>query len=326
MKAIILSAGYGTRLHPLSEHTPKPLVPILGKPLLWHTITKLAASKVTWIGINVHHHAEKIKQFVATEKFASAIMLSHEQAILGSGGALNGFKRELEKDSFFILHNGDVLNNIPLEPIIAEWQKHQPLCTLVLINHPRFNNVLLSPDNIIIDLRDRLQIRAQARRFSYTGIAVMHSKILNYVPDGFSDIIDILLDIIRQGKEVITGHVIDGYAWADIGTINDYIQAHKAILSDKIPLIDQHLMPDDPFFIDDNSVIDSNVTFKGFVSIGKNCIVKSSSVIENSIIWDNTVIPENSILKNAIAGKGWQVSLDHEGKAQLPDSAESILG
>ncbi len=309
MKAVILSAGYGTRLRPLSEYTPKSLVPILGKPLLWHIITKLALSKVNWIGINIHHHAKMIKQFVASEKFGPSIMLSHEQAILGSGGALNGFKKELEKDSFFILHNGDVLTNIPLEPVIEDWGKHQPLCTLVLENNPRFNNVLLSPDNTIIDLRDRLKIRTQARRLSYTGIAVMHTRILNYIPHGFSDVIDVLLDIIRQGREVITGHVINGYAWADLGTISDYLQAHRSILYDKIPLIDQRLIPNDSFFIGDNSIIEDNVIFKGFVSIGKNCIVKSGTVIENSILWDGTVIHKNSILKNAVAGKGWQVAL-----------------
>jgi len=145
----------------------------------------------------------------------------------------------------------------------------------------------------------------------------MHSRILDYIPEGFSDIIDILLNIIKQGEETITGYVINGYAWADIGTISDYLQTHRLILSYKIPLIDRRLIPDEPFFIGPDSVIERDVTFKGFVSIGRNCVVKSCSTIEDAIIWDNTVIPENSVLKNAVAGNGWQVSLDYEGKAHI---------
>ncbi|MCX8043467.1 MAG: NDP-sugar synthase [Desulfobacterota bacterium] len=315
MKAIILAAGYGTRMRPLSDHMPKPLIPVLGKPLVWHIITKLAASKVDWIGVNVHHHAAQLQAYIETISGVPHIEISHEKEILGSGGALNGFKKQLDTDSFVIIHNGDVLSSIPLAPLIAAWQNQQPLCMLVLHEHPRYSNVVLAPDTSIIDIRDRLRPATSGQRFAYTGIAIMHSRFFEYVPQGYADMIDIVLNLIQQKKERIIGHVVQNHVWADVGTIDDYLAIHRKILIQHIPLIAAEHIPNSSLFINGDSIIEKNVCLRGFVSIGKNCIIKSGSVIEDSIIWDNTVISKNSILKNSIAGKGFCVTSDRVGHA-----------
>jgi len=309
MKAIILSAGYGTRLQPLSDYTPKPLVPILGKPLLWHIITKITASKANWIGINVHYQADKIEAFIDQEKFIPQVILSFEPIILGSGGALLGFKKFIEQDNFFIIHNGDVLSDIPLAPLIAEWHQNQPLCLLALHDHPRCNNVLLAHDKRIIDIRYQIQTKQPGQYLAYTGIAIMHSRILEYVPQGFSDIIDILIARIREGKELIMGSVIQGHAWSDIGTIKDYFQTHHNILINKMPLIAHGMIPKHSVFIDEDVVLGEDVDFRGFVSIGKNCTIKSGSVLQNCILWEGTMLSENTIFSNMIVGKNWKISV-----------------
>jgi mannose-1-phosphate guanylyltransferase len=88
MKAIVLAAGYGTRLKPLSNYLPKPLMPILGKPLLWHIVRKLKISGVSEIGINIHHHADRVRGFLESEELGIKITVSHEPEILGVAGGI----------------------------------------------------------------------------------------------------------------------------------------------------------------------------------------------------------------------------------------------
>lgn len=305
MKAIILAAGYGTRLRPLTERIPKPLMPILGKPLLWHSITKLISSKATGIGINMHHHAETIQTFIEAESFSAPLLLSHEQKILGSGGGLRGFERFLGSDDFFIVHNGDILSNIPIAPVIKEAAKRRPLCALVLHDHPRCNNVLLAADGAVLDIRERIQPHQHGRKLAYTGIAVMHSRILRYLPDGFSDIIEVLIRLLQQGKEEIIGIVVKGHAWLDIGTPNDYLKAHHDILVKRLPLVDTAFIPAEAVSVGQNTTIAKDVQLRGFVSIGRNCNILNGCRLQNCVIWDGTTVPENTKANNAVMGNGW---------------------
>jgi len=307
MKAIILSAGYGTRLQPLSHHLPKPLMPVLGKPLLWHIIMKLTSSKVGRIGINTHHHADMMKTFIKTQRIIPDIFLSHEDIILGSGGGINGFKKFIGSDDFFLVCNGDVLSSIPFEPLVAAYQTQRPLCALVLHNHPPYNNVLLDENDHIIDMRDMLKPATCARRLAYTGIAIMDSRIFNYLPNGFSDIIEVLIKIIQKGSELIIGIVVDDYAWSDVGTVPAYLETHHALLVNRKPLISPSLIPEGSIFLGPDTILESNVTLNGFISAGCNCLLKQGCVLENCVIWDNTVVHENTVLKNAVIGNGWTV-------------------
>lgn len=307
MKAIILSAGYGTRIRPLSNYLPKPLLPVVGQPLLRHIIMKLRACKVDGIGINTHHNAEMVEAFIAREQSGPPVMLSREEVILGSGGGIGGFKNFLRGGSSFIVHNGDVLSNIPLELLIAAHEKENPLCTLILHDHPPYNNVLIDKGSSIIDMRDVLKPERTFKRLAYTGIALMNTRILEYIPDGVSDIVDILIKIIRAGKEHVLGLVVENRVWKDVGTVKNYFEAHQDILLNRKPLIDEAAMPTGSVFLGEGTVKEDGVVLKGFVSAGSNCVIKKGALVENSIIWDRTVIEKNEAVKNKIIGPGWAV-------------------
>jgi NDP-sugar pyrophosphorylase family protein len=305
MQAIILSAGYGTRLQPLSHHLPKPLMPVLGKPLLLHTIMKLTASKATRIGINTHHHAAMIKSCIEAHNLMPQVFLSHEETIQGSGGGINGFRKFIGREGFFIVCNGDVLSSIPLEPLVAAFQKKRSLCALVLQDHPAYNNVLIDDEGNILDMRDMLKPGTHARRLAYTGIAIMDSRIFKYLPSGFSDIIEVLVNIIQEGSESVTGIVADGHAWSDIGTVRTYLETHHAILVNRKALVSPGLMPEGPTFFGQGTILENNVQLNGFISAGCNCLLKKGCSLENCVIWDNAVINENAVFKNAVIGNGW---------------------
>jgi len=309
MKAIILAAGYGTRLRPLTDKAPKPLMPILGKPLLWYSIMKLISSKATGIGINLHHHAEMIQAFIEAQSLPIYISRSYEREILGSGGGLRGLRQFIGNDDYFIVHNGDVLSSIPIAQIFNEAVKRQPLCALVVHSHHRFNNVMLAPDGAILDIRNRFQPHRTGQKFAYTGIAIMHRRIFGYIPDGFSDIIEVLLKILRQGNEHIIGIAVEDHAWSDIGTPADYLRAHHDILVKRSPLIEAEYIPNEPTIVGQNTVVAEDVQLGGFVSIGENCNVLSGCRLQNCVIWDGTTIKADTILKNAVVGNGWVVPI-----------------
>ena len=116
MKALVLAAGLGTRLRPFSEHTPKPLFTLDGRPLLGRIIDQLIAAGARTIAVNTHHLAEQIEAYLAAEPFAARIILRHEPAILGTGGAIRN-TADIWGTAPFVVVNGDVATDIDLAAV-----------------------------------------------------------------------------------------------------------------------------------------------------------------------------------------------------------------
>jgi len=308
MKAIILSAGYGTRIRPLSDHLPKPLMPVLGRPLLYHTIMKLTACKAGGIGINTHHRAEAIADFIKQQKHEVPIRLIREETILGSGGGIGGFRDFLEREDFFIVHNGDILSTIPVENVVDACRKQNALCTLALHSHPAYSNVVVDENLNIVNMRDALQTASTGRRLAYAGIAVMNTRILDLIPEGFSDVVDILLNVISRGSDTVRGVLFEDDDWIDIGTVHSYIKAHRKILIDRSPLIDKRHIPAGGRCLGENTLVEQGAELSGFVAAGKNCIIKRGCRIHDCIIWDGTTVDGGASLSSAVIGPGWAVS------------------
>ena len=146
MKAIVLAAGYGTRLVPLSHYLPKPLIPVLGKPLLWHILTRLKQCGITDAGVNMHHHADMVQEFLKTQNPGIPVSVSYEPEILGVAGGIGAFREFVRNEEFFLLHNGDVLSTIPLEQMAGAFLKKRPLIGMVLHDYPPYNNVCTAED------------------------------------------------------------------------------------------------------------------------------------------------------------------------------------
>ncbi len=308
MKAIVLAAGYGTRLKPLTEIKPKPLMPVLGKPLILHIIDKLKSSGVTDIGINIHHNFQMLEEFISHENTGLNIKISVENKILGVGGGIGGFRGFLSEEDFFIVHNGDILTSMPIDRAIQEYKDKKPLCIMLLHDCGTYNNVSLDATGTVVDIRDTLQAKNTSRKLAYTGIALMYRQILKYIPQGVSDLVPVIIDIIKEKKGGVRGVVFKNYPWRDIGTISGYLETHKDILVKKLPLIEDNLMPSGPVFLGRNSTIEDNAEISGFVSAGKNCRITKGCFVKNCILWDNTVIENNSAVTNSIVGKGWIVN------------------
>lgn len=309
MKAIVLAAGYGTRMQPLSRHLPKPLMPVVGRPMLWHIITKLAGSKAAAVGVNCHHMADRVQAYARSACFGLPVTVSHELAIRGSGGGIGGFCDFLEGEDYFLVHNGDMLSSINIAAAHEAYLRDAPLCAMVLHEAPGFNNVSIDSQGAIIDMRDMLKPGGVSRRLAYSGICFLSTDILRFIPAGESDLVLILLNIIQRGASRVRAITAQECAWSDVGSPASYLRAHRDILIGRQPLIEAACMPRSAVYAGRDTRIGSGAALAGFVSAGDGCMIDSGCSLENCIVWDGTQVTAGAAFKNSIIGPGWSVQV-----------------
>jgi len=227
MKAMILAAGYGTRLRPFTNHTPKPLFSIAGRPLLDEVIGRLQQAGCRAVMINTHHLHRQIEAFVADQNYSLEIYTRHEPEILGTGGAIKNVA-DFWDDQPFMVINADIVAEIDLAEVYAVHCRHQPPATLVLCDDPTFNSVIVDQDQWITGFAESSANndgRADPDRLTFTGIQVLDPQVLDYIPSGkpYSSI-DAFKKILDQGQK-LAAVVVPKSHWQDIGTPASYRQA-----------------------------------------------------------------------------------------------------
>ena len=178
MKALILAAGFGTRLIPYSQKIPKPLFTLLSRPLLEHIISKLVDNGCEQILINTHHLHTQIKNFVTQIKYKYNIDIQtiYEPVILDTGGAIANAKPYLQDSPFFVI-NSDIISSVDLNKVYEFHKKSNNIATLVLHDHDEFNKVQVNDQGYIQNFNSKTDALA------FTGIQVLSPQIFNYFPD-----------------------------------------------------------------------------------------------------------------------------------------------
>lgn len=227
MKAMIFSAGIGKRLHPISEHTPKALVEIGGKPMLQRLAEKLTTLGVREIVVNIHHHAEKMRAFIAQLNYPGVrFILSDETSLLlDTGGGLLKAKDHLMGEEPIILHNVDVLSDIDLQKMLDYHTSQGALATLAVSQRStsRYflwnNNRLAGWENIHTNQRILCDQKPgqQLERKAFSGIHIIQPSLLNLIVEqGVFSINEVYLRLASQYPILAFEH--DPAYWADIGT------------------------------------------------------------------------------------------------------------
>ena len=229
LRGMILAAGYGTRLAPVTDHVPKPLLTVAGRPLLDHMIAGLDRAGILDIGINTHHLGEILTEYIEGRPDRDRFTLFPEKEILGTGGALHGARDFLGEAENFLLHNGDVLCDVDLAPLVAEHRRTGALATLLLVDWPAVNSVVLAGDGRIVSIAGRPVTAATpgACSLTYTGIGVFSSLLLADIGPGFSSLIDPLVRALESDPASVRGHAPDRLGWSDLGTLARYLAAQE---------------------------------------------------------------------------------------------------
>jgi NDP-sugar pyrophosphorylase family protein len=228
VNAIILAAGVGTRLRPVTDFIPKPLMPVGGVPLLESIIIKMKKAGIAKIAVNTHHLADRIESFIGNSPYSDIVELFHEEEILGTGGPLVNARSLLSESEYFVLYNGDILSDLDMGEVIEFHVASGKTATLVAIQGPE-NRVLVSPDSknsgTIIDILGRLgKACPSGSMMTYAGIAVFSREIFKYLPPKpvSHSIISSVLDAIADSPGSVGAYIPEKISWNDIGTVDKY--------------------------------------------------------------------------------------------------------
>lgn len=300
---MILAAGEGTRLLPLTRFRPKPLFPIYNVPLLELTIEYLKRAGVKEVVINTHHLNQSIESYIREIKPAGVnIQLSHEETLLGTGGAIKKVE-DFWDDSPFIVINGDIIHTID---IITAYQNHLDrgnLATLIVHDYPPYHRIEIDQGETIVGLREQ-RVKpsvSPTRKLAFTGIHIISPQILEKTPPQCHvDIINLYLELIASGEK-IGGFPVEGYYWLDIGTPNDYHRIHQDIHNNRKDLRNAY-----PYNSPKKKAgaIGSDVSFEGYVSLGENITLGKNCTIRDSILWDGITIKDNLTIEKCIIANG----------------------
>ena len=237
MKAMILAAGLGTRLRPLTNDLPKPLLPVAQRPLIYYNLLLLKKYGITDVFINVHYHGEKIIREVGNGvRLGMNITYSEEPNILGTGGGIKNIQSAIARGTFIVI-NGDILIDLNLDKVVEFHHKKKGAATLVLREDPEVDHY----GAIETDAKDQIQdILGQTgpkgeklKRLMFTGVHVMEPRVLDYIPPrGFYSITDAYIEMLRK-REKLFGFVTRGY-WNDIGVLDRYQKADRDVKEGKV--------------------------------------------------------------------------------------------
>jgi NDP-sugar pyrophosphorylase family protein len=293
-QAFVLGAGLGTRLRPLTDDLPKPLVPVFQKPLITFALDHLIDLGVERFFINTHRLPETFAEAFPENRYAGiTIEFVNEPILLDTGGGIKNIERELG-DAPFITYSGDVLTDIRLQPLIDEHFKRGNDVTLAL-RHTGLGSAIAFRENRVVDISNRYGVPGE---FDFANIAVWNPSIFARIPPKEKiSFIPILGDWIGHGGK-IGGVVSEEGKWFNLGSRSEYFEVHRVIADGWRAA---YVKTSDWFAqIHPSAVVDPSAQIRGCSVIGKDCRVGAGAVLEDTILWPGAQIASNAELIGCI--------------------------
>ena len=295
IQAFVLAAGLGTRLRPLTEDLPKPLIPIFQKPLITFALDHLIHAGVERFVINTHRLPELFESTFRDRAYEGhSVTLVHEPDLLETGGGIKNAQRYLGSDPF-LTYSGDILTDLNLKRLIDEHFRRGNDVTLALRETGLASEVALS-DNRVVDIANRY---GTVGNFDFANVAVWNPKVFDQIPpQNKISFIPILANWIGKGGK-IGGVVMNDGKWFNIGSRSEYLDVHGTILR-------EHWTPhyikirEWPERIAKSAIVDSSAQLRGCSVVAENCQVGSGAALEDTILWPGAQIASNSQLHRCI--------------------------
>ncbi len=283
MRAIVLSAGYGTRLWPLTEDRTKPAIPILGKPLVGYVAEYLSGYGIDEIVVNLHHRPESVRRALGDgSRFGVKLHYVEEPVILGTSGALDNTRSFFERETFVVV-NGKIITDIDLKAALETHRKSKAIATLVLLPNARRErfSVVDTEDGRVTGFGGMpVDSGAGPVPLMFTGIHIMEPRILEYVPRGvFSDSVVHVYPQAMANGEILAAHVAAG-KWRELSTLKRYLEISGELLKD---------------------------AGRPFAS-GANARISGSATVSDSILWDNVEVGDGVRVSRAVLGDNVKIS------------------
>jgi NDP-sugar pyrophosphorylase family protein len=281
MRAMILAAGYGTRLWPLTIDRAKPAIPFMGRPLVGYVAEYLARFRVKEIVVNLHHRPESVRDALGDgSRFGVRFHYVEEPTILGTGGALDNARELLEADAFVVV-NGKIATDINLDDALRTHERTGALATLVLRENrgrERYSTVLVRDGLVTGFGPNPTSDNAEENQvpLMFTGIQVLDPRIFDFIPRGvFSHTVtDTFIPAIARGER-IAAHVAGGY-WYELSTVRRYLETSVALMLRE---------------------------GRG-VEAGDGTAISESANVSESVLWENVRVAGGAKVERSILGAG----------------------
>lgn len=308
MKAMILAAGVGSRLDPLTRNMPKPLVPIVNKPVMEHIVEMLAKSGFQEIMVNLHYLGEQIQEYFGDgSKWGVKIHYSPEERLWGDAGSVKRCEDFFDEDTFVVV-GGDDLADLDLKRLVRFHHDKKALATMALslVDDPsEYGIALLNDHGKITRFLEKPKGEVIFSNSANTGVYVFNRHIFELIPKGVSyGFGNHLFPMLLEHKTRFYGYLSSSY-WKDVGNLRQYQEAHRDALTGRVSI---HIpVPETRKYIwmGENVEIDPTAEIGYPVVIGNNCrIEKGAKLLEYSVLADNCVLEEGSVVRKSVLWHG----------------------
>src|SRR6267142_560976 len=303
MKAMILAAGYGERLWPLTCDRTKPALPVLGKPLVGYVAEYLAKYGIDDVVVNLHHKPESVRAALGDgHQFGVKLQYVHEPVILGTSGALDNARQLLEGDTFVVV-NGKLITDLDLAAALQTHRQKNALATLVLLRNPKHErfSVVETRDGLVSNFAGMPPASPGPNAeppLMFTGIHILESRIFEYIPRGvFShSVTDVYRPAMAKGER-IAAHVAEGM-WYELSTLRRYLDISLALLRQR---------GDD-------------------VYAGRNPSIDKDAEVHEAVFWDNVTVTRGARVRRAVLGDGVRIPAGERVEDAVVVRAELVSG
>lgn len=308
MRAVLMAGGSGTRLRPLTCDLPKPMVPILNRPIAEHIVRLLKKHRITHIIATLFYLPDVMRDYFQDGSALGVTMtyaVEEEQA-LGTAGCVKGVSELL--DETFLVISGDSITDFNLQAAIRFHKANGAKATIVLtrVHNPiEFGVVITDERGRIVRFLEKPTTSEIFSDTINTGIYILEPEILDYIPSKCEqDFSKDLFPLLLEKGEPLYGYVAEGY-WCDVGHLDAYRQAQYDALSGKVALEYAASETTTGVYVGNNSAVHSTARLKGPVLIGDNCRIGARAIIAPyTVIGDNVTIGNDANLERAIVWSG----------------------
>lgn len=343
MKAIIMAGGEGTRLRPLTCKRPKPMMPVVNRPMMEYILELLKTHGIHEIGVTLQYLPGAIRDYFGNgADFGVHMRYYVEEVPLGTAGSVKNAQEFL--DQTFVVISGDALTDLDLSRAMEFHRQKGSIATLVLkqVDCPlEYGVVITGKDQKVTQFLEKPSWGEVFSDTVNTGIYILEPEVLNYFEPGQKfDFSKDLFPMLLKDKKPMFGIALPGY-WCDIGNLQQYVQAHQDCLTGKVKVsipgkevapgiwigentkVHPKAQINGPALIGENCSINASAVIDAFSVIGNGSVVQEQATIKRSVIWDNAYIGFKSSVRGAVIASGVKVNSNsaiYEGSVVGSDS------